>query len=64
MILHFHTVVSEYKEDLPNNEIADQEIRLWKRHWLAQNEESRPSALATSLKECKKIDSLISYMSY
>ena len=45
--------VSEYKEDFPNNEIADQVICLWKQHWLAQTEESRPSTLAKSLKECK-----------
>ena len=54
MNLDFHDVVSKYKEDLPNYEIADQEIRLSKRHWLAQNEESRSSTLATSLKDCQK----------
>ena len=41
MNLYFHNVGGEYKEDLRNHEIAYQEIRLWKRHWLAQNEESR-----------------------
>ena len=44
-------VVSEYKEDLSNYEIAGQEICRRKRQSLAQNEESRPSTLATSLKE-------------
>lgn len=44
--LDFHSV-SEYEEDLPNHEIADQEIRLWKQCWLAQNEENRSSVFAT-----------------
>ena len=47
-------VVSEYKEDLSNYEIAGQEICLRKRQSLAQNEESRPSTLAASLKEWKE----------
>ena len=50
MNLHFQNVVSEYKEDLPNHEITDQEIH----PWLGQNEKIRQSTLATSLKECKK----------
>ena len=54
MNLDFHNVVSEYKEDLPNYEIADQEIRLWKPHWLDQNEERRSATLATFFKECKR----------
>ena len=53
MNLDFQNIVSEYK-DLPHHEITDQEIHLWKRHWLAQNEKIRQSTLATSLKDCKK----------
>lgn len=45
----------QWIERLSNHQIADQEIGVWKRHRFAQNEDSRPSTLATSLKECKKL---------
>lgn len=45
--------MNEYKNDLPNFEIAAQELRLWKQHCLGQNEETLPSTLPAAIRSAK-----------
>ena len=41
-----------YRNDLPNPDIVDQELLLWKNKWSSTSAESRPSTLAESVKRC------------
>ena len=41
-----------YLNDLPNPDIVDQELLLWKNKWSSTSAESRPSTLAESVKKC------------
>jgi len=43
---------NQYIDDLPNPDILDQEISLWKRRWKSMEVEDRPNSLAKALKEC------------
>ena len=41
-----------YRNDLPNPDIVDQELLLWKNKWSSTSAESRPSTLAECVKKC------------
>ena len=45
-------LIGLYRDDLPNPEIVDQELLLWKNKWFSTSAESRPSTLAESVKKC------------
>ena len=47
-------LIGLYRDNLPNPDIADQELLLWKTKWSSTSAESRPSTLAESVKECDK----------
>ena len=41
-----------YRDDLPNKDVLNLEIKLWRRVWSAKPVNQRPATLATSIKEC------------
>ena len=43
-----------YKNELPNPDIIDLEIRLWKTLWSECSSEIRPTTLASAIKECNE----------
>ena len=45
-------LIGLYRNDLPNPDIVDQELLLWKNKWSSTSAESRPSTLAESVKKC------------
>ena len=45
-------LIGLYDNDLPNPDIFDQELLLWKNKWCSTSAESRPSTLAESVKKC------------
>ena len=45
-------LIGLYRNDLPNRDIVDQELLLWKNRWSLTSAESRPSTLAESVKKC------------
>ena len=45
-------LIGLYRNDLPNPDIIDQELLLWKNKWSSTSAESRPSTLAESVKKC------------
>ena len=52
--LDFSEIGEMYKEDLPNIDVLDEEIILWKRLWSAKPFDQLSSTLASALKECGK----------
>ena len=48
-------LIGLYRNDLPNPDIVDQELLLWKKNkWSLTSADSRPSALPESVKKCNK----------
>ena len=45
-------LIGIYRHDLPNADIVDQELLLWKNKWSSTSFESRTSTLAESVKKC------------
>ena len=45
-------LIDLYRNDLPNPDIVDQELLLWKNKWFSTSAESRPSTLLESVKKC------------
>ena len=45
-------LIDLYCNDLPNPDIVDQKLLLWKNKWFSTSAESRPSTLAESVKKC------------
>ena len=41
-----------HRDDLPNKDVLDLEIKLWRRVWSAKPVNHRPATLATSIKGC------------
>ena len=41
-----------YRDDLPNKDVLDLEIKLWRRVWSAKPVNQSPATLARSIKEC------------
>ena len=52
--LDFSEISEMYKEGLPNIDVLDQEIILWKGLWSAKPFDQRPSTSALTIKECGK----------
>lgn len=48
------SVIEEYKDELPNYEVIDQELRFWKQKYQTASEKARPSTLAEAIKECNE----------
>ena len=47
-------LIEQYSEDLPNPDIINLALQLWKRKWLNVPVENRPSSLAKAIKVCDK----------
>ena len=47
-------LIEQYSEDLPNPDIINLALQLWKRKWLDVPVENRPSSLAKAIKVCDK----------
>ena len=45
-------LIGLYRNDLPNPDIVDQELLLWKNKWYSTSAESRSPTLAKSVKKC------------
>ena len=50
--LDFSELSDFYRDDLPNKDGLDLEIKLWRRVWSAKPVNQGPATLATSIKEC------------
>jgi hypothetical protein len=48
----FEDAINLYCDDLPNENVVDIEIRMWKRKWCAVAFEQRPDSVAKALKLC------------
>jgi hypothetical protein len=48
----FEDAINLYCDDLPNENVVDIEIRMWKRKWCAVAPEQRPDSVAKALKLC------------
>ena len=44
-------LIGLYRNDLPNLDIVDQDLLLWKNRWSSTSAESRPSTLAEFVKK-------------
>ena len=44
-------LIGLYRNDLPNLDIVDQDLLLWKNRWFSTSAESRPSTLAEFVKK-------------
>ena len=53
--LDLDDLIKQYNDDLPNPDVVDLELQLWKRKWLDVTEEHRPDSLAKAIKECDKL---------
>ena len=51
-------VLEEHREDLRNRVVADQELLLWQRKWLAVASKDRPDTLAKAIMKSDEKDSL------
>ena len=47
-------LIEQYSEDLPNHDIIDTELQLWKRKLLDVPVENCPSSLTKAIKVCDK----------
>ena len=52
--LDIGNLIEQFSEGLPNPDIIDLELQLWKRKWLDVPVEDRPSSLAKAIKVCDK----------
>ena len=50
----YQDVIEMYGKDLPNQDVVDVELASWKRKWLDFDEKTRPTTIASSLKQCSK----------
>ena len=51
----FSALSNIYRDDLPNKDVLDLVIELWKRLWPSMPANQRPAALSTSVKLCNEI---------
>ena len=50
----YQQIIEMYGKDLPNKDVVDIEISLWKHKRLKCDEKLRPKTIASSLKKCSK----------
>ena len=51
----FSALSNIYRDDLPNKDVLDLVIELWKQLWPSMSANQRPAALSTSVKLCNEI---------
>ena len=53
--LDIEVLIEQYSDDLPNPDVIDLELKLWKRKWSEVEKEDRPASLAKATKHCDKL---------
>ena len=48
-------LIEQYSDDLPNPDVIDLELKLWKKKWSEVEKEDRPASLAKAIKHCDKL---------
>ena len=48
-------LIEQYSDDLPNPDVIDLELKLWKTKWSEVEKEDRPASLAKAIKHCDKL---------
>ena len=48
-------MIEQYSDDLPNPDVIDLELKLWKRKWSEVEKSDRPASLAKATKNCDKL---------
>ena len=51
--LDIEGLIEQYSDDLPNPDVIDLELKLWKRKWSEVKKEDRPASLAKAIKRDK-----------
>ena len=51
-LLDIQEAIDFYTSDLPNAEVIDEEVHIWKSRWLSSSLQERPQTLSDSLKVC------------
>ena len=52
--LDIQGMIEQCSDDLPNPDVIDLELKLWKREWIEVEKEDRPASLAKAIKHCDK----------
>ena len=53
--LDIEELIKQYSDDLPNPDVIDLELKLWKRKWSEVEKSDRPASLAKAMKNCDKL---------
>ena len=53
--LDIEGLIEQYSDDLPNPDVIDLELKLWKRKWSEVEKSDRPASLAKATKNCDKL---------
>ena len=53
--LDIEGLIEQYSDDLPNLDVIDLELKLWKRKWSEVEKSDRPASLAKAIKCCDKL---------
>ena len=53
--LDIEGLIEQYSDDLPNPDVIDLELKLWKRKWSEVEKEDCPASLAKAIKHCNKL---------
>ena len=53
--LDVEELIEQYSDDLPNPDVIDLELKLWKRKWSEVEKEDRPVSLAKAIKHWDKL---------
>ena len=48
-------LIEQYSDDLPNPDVIDLELKLWKRKWSKVEKKDCPASLAKAIKHCNKL---------
>ena len=53
--LDIEGLIEQYSDDLPNPDVIELELKLWKREWSEVQKEDRPASLVKAIKHCDKL---------